>query len=299
MASTRGYARSAYSLAAQARRQPGSAFKTMALVAALRAGIDPWRTTYPSREIDIESERYGRIEIKNYGDSYAGRRVPLDEAMLRSDNTVFMRLTLDLGPQRVVRAARRLGIMTDLQPDPAISLGGLRDGVTPLEMAGAYATLAADGVRSRPRIIRRVEFPDGRVERWRPDTRRTIGRTAARATGEILAENMTSGTGGRAAFRCPAAGKTGTTDGYKDAWFAGWVPRQATAVWVGYSTPRPMRDVRGVQVAGGTYPAEIWGRFMADNVRTCRSLPRLAGRQRGTLSPSCATRTTTRGRRCR
>jgi penicillin-binding protein 1A len=299
MASTRSYDRSAFSLAAQARRQPGSAFKPMALVAALRRNVDPWRTAYPSRPIDRMTRRHGKIETKTYDDTYAGRRVSLEEGMLRSDNTVYMRLTLDIGPRAVVDAARRMGIQTPLNPYPSVTLGGLDEGVTPMEMAAAYGTLANDGVRARPRAIRRVEFPDGRVDRWKPRAKRTLTRRTARAMTEILAENVTSGTGGRARIGCPVAGKTGTTDSYKDAWFAGYTRGLSTAVWVGYSTPRPMRNVHGIRVAGGTFPAEIWGRYMRTMVDACRPLRRLAGAQRRLLKPACDGRTTTRQRACR
>jgi penicillin-binding protein 1A len=194
-------------------------------------------------------------------------RSTIAEATLRSDNTVFARMTLDLGPASVAATARRMGIETRLAQVPSIGLGV--SAVSPLEMASAYGTLAAGGVHAPPTGIRRVVLEDGRVDATAGARagrgRRVLSDAVAYAVTRILEQNILRGTGERAAIGRPAAGKTGTTDDYTDAWFVGYTPTLATAVWVGYPDAAiPMRSVHGITVAGGTFPAEIWGRFMAE-----------------------------------
>src|SRR5437588_826629 len=175
-------------------------------------------------------------------------------------HTGYAQLDLDVGPKNVARTARLLGIRTHLDGIPSEGLGGLRLGVSPLEMASAYATLAAGGMYSEPRASRKVVFPDGKVdELGKPLRKRVITDGQAYAVTKILQMNVQRGTGTAANFGCPAAGKTGTTDNYNDAWFVGYTPSMATAVWVGYPTAlKEMRSVHGIQVAGGTFPAQIW-----------------------------------------
>ena len=183
---------------------------------------------------------------------------------LSSDNTVYARLTLDLGPNRVAGMARSLGVRTPLSPVPSVGLGTIA--VSPLDMASAYATLAGEGVYSRPRAITKVELPGGRIDKhWgKSHRKRVIADGTAYEVTQILEENMQSGTGIAAGIGRPAAGKTGTTDDHADAWFCGYTPDLATTVWVGYpSAEIPMESVHGISVAGGTFPAEIWRRFMA------------------------------------
>jgi penicillin-binding protein 1A len=163
MASTGTYAESNFNLAAQGHRQPGSAFKTFVLTAAVRAGVDPDATSYTSKPLNIDDPTFGHWEVKTFGNSYIGT-VSLTRATLSSDNTVYAQLILDLGPKKVCETAKLLGITTKLDCYPAEGLGGLTRGVTPLEMAGAYATLASGGIRHRPTGIERVVFPDGKSE---------------------------------------------------------------------------------------------------------------------------------------
>ena len=152
---------------------------------------------------------------------------------------------MDLGPDQVKQTARDMGIRSKLNGYPAETLGGLENGVSPLEMATAYATLASGGYRNRPTAIKRIVFPDGHAEQGKSLPKRfRVKRTkvftdgvAAKAT-EILEQNMIGGTGTRAQIGCPAAGKTGTTDNNTDAWFVGFTPRLSTAVWVGYPDSR-------------------------------------------------------------
>ena len=144
-------------------------------------------------------------------------------------------------------------------------IGGLTNGVSPLEMANAFATIASGGIRNKPIAIQRVVFPGGRAEDLgKPRRVRAFPDGMAAEAQKILEDNVQSGTGTAAAFGCPAAGKTGTTSDYKDAWFVGFTPEMATSVWVGYpNPPTPMTSVHGITVAGGTFPAQIWHDFMS------------------------------------
>ncbi|MBK5229893.1 MAG: penicillin-binding protein, partial [Thermoleophilia bacterium] len=155
MASSGGYGQSQFNLAAQGARQPGSSFKPMALVTALRQGINPETTTYNSHPIDIKSSPWGPIKVKTYSNNYSGN-INLVRATTTSDNSVYIQLALDVGPKNVRDTARLLGIRSKLNGYPAESLGGLERGVSPLEMSRAYATLSAGGVRSQPEAIERV-----------------------------------------------------------------------------------------------------------------------------------------------
>jgi penicillin-binding protein 1A len=141
-------------------------------------------------------------------------------------------------------------------------------GVSPLEMASAYATLATGGVYSEPMAIRKVEFPDGTEDTdpgWgKPRRKRVIADWVANEVTEILEDNIRSGTGTGAAIGRTAAGKTGTTEEHSDAWFCGYTPNLSTTVWVGYPQGEiPMESVHGISVAGGTFPAQIWRLFMS------------------------------------
>jgi penicillin-binding protein 1A len=159
-----------------------------------------------------------------------------------------------------------MGIRTKLQPVASIGLGS--NSVSVLEMASAYATLAAGGVRSEPMAIRRVVLPDGKVDRgWGvPKRRRVLSDGVAYEVTQILQQNVVAGTGTGAYYGDPStAGKTGTTDNFADAWFAGYTPRASTVVWVGYPNAQiEMSSVHGIRVAGGTFPATIWNLFMSN-----------------------------------
>jgi penicillin-binding protein 1A len=258
MASSGTYGERRFNLAAQGHRQPGSAFKTMVLTAAVLEGVDPDSTSYTSRPLAINDPEYGEWNVRTFGDSYSGS-MSLTSATLASDNTVYAQLILDIGPDKVCHTAKLLGITTKLDCYPAEGLGGLTRGVTTLEMANAYATLAAGGVRRRATGIARVQFPDGKSERLgKPKGKRVMTDGQAYEVTKILKSNVTSGTGTRANYGCPAAGKTGTTDEAKDAWFVGYTPRLSAAVWVGY----PDAGVAMPGAQGGEYAAPVWNAFM-------------------------------------
>jgi penicillin-binding protein 1A len=261
MASSDSYEQSQFNLAAQGHRQPGSTFKAFVLTTAIKQGIDPYSTYYTSKPLDLNLPKWGHWEVHTADEGYLGR-VNLQQATVASDNTVFAQLDLDVGPERVAETAHSLGIVSPLDGIPAEGIGGLRIGVSPLEMADAYATLAAGGIRHDPVAIERVVFPGGRVERPnRSKPRRVVSEAVAYEVTRLLHDNITEGTGTAAYTGCPGqAGKTGTTDRETDAWFAGFQPNLTSVVWVGYpeSNAIEMTSVHGITVFGGTFPAEIW-----------------------------------------
>ena len=270
MASSRAYGDLKFNLAAQGKRQPGSTFKVMTLMTALRRGVDPDTTSYTSMPLNFTDPEWGQIEVSTYGETYNGR-MNLHSATLQSDNTVYMQLALDVGPDEVRKTAEDMGITTKLDGFPAESLGGLRLGVSPLEMSRAYATIANGGERVKPIAVTKVTFPDGRSEApFEQKKVRVFTDGQAYEATKILQANMTGGTGGLAQIGCPAAGKTGTTDEFTDAWFAGYTPTLSTAVWVGHADSR--ESMPGA--AGGVVAAPIWGAYMnAVKGKECGDFP--------------------------
>jgi penicillin-binding protein 1A len=261
MVSDSYYGQSQFNLAAQGHRQPGSTFKAFVLTTAIKQGIDPYTTYYTSKPLVLDLPHWGHWEVSTADEGYQGT-VNLQQATVSSDNTVFAQLDLDVGPKSVAQTAKSMGIETELDGIPAEGLGGLRIGVSPLEMASAYATLAAGGIHREPVSIEKVAFPGGRVDRPQAAApRRVLPEAVAYEVTRLLRDNITEGTGTAAHTGCAGqAGKTGTTDEYTDAWFSGYQPNLATAVWVGYpeSNDISMTSVHGITVFGGTFPAEIW-----------------------------------------
>jgi penicillin-binding protein 1A len=254
-----------FNLVAQARRQPGSTFKTFVLTAAINEGMNPDSTYYVSAPFHYQPDPYTPAwDVQTYDHSYSGS-ISVHSATLASDNTVYAQLTLDVGPQKVAEMAHALGIRSHLDVVPAMGLGA--DAISPLEEASAYATLAAGGIYSKPMAITKVVLANGKVDTdagWgQPQRSRVISDGVAYEVTKILEDNVLEGTGVGAYFGRPAAGKTGTTDNHADAWFSGYTPQLETTVWVGYPQGEiPMEDVHGIAVAGGTFPATIWKLFM-------------------------------------
>lgn len=272
MVSSSSYDQSQFNLAAQGHRQPGSTFKTFVLTTAIKQGVDPYSTYYTSKPLNLELPEWGHWEVHTADEGYQGT-INLQQATVASDNTVFAQLDLDVGPDNVAATAKSMGIATELDGIPAEGIGGLRIGVSPLEMADAYATLAAEGIHRNPIAIRRVVFPGGRVDRpEQADPKRVITEAVAYEVTRLLHDNITGGTGTAAYTGCPGqAGKTGTTDNYTDAWFAGYQPNLATVVWVGYpqSNEIEMTSVHGMTVFGGTFPAQIWSSLYSNAEVPC------------------------------
>ncbi len=255
-----------YNLVSQGRRQAGSTFKTFVLTAAVERGVNPDTTYYRSGPFKYQPDPLTEPwEVETYSKSYLGA-TSISRATLASDNTVYAQLTLDLGPENVAAVARKMGVTVPREEIvPAMGLGSIS--VSPLEMAAAYATLASGGIYSKPMAIRKVVFSDGKEDtntEWgKPQRKRVLADWVAYEVTQILEDNVLSGTGVGAQIGRPVAGKTGTTDNHADAWFAGFTPQLETVVWVGYPQGQiPMESVHGISVAGGTFPADIWRRFM-------------------------------------
>jgi penicillin-binding protein 1A len=263
-----------FNLLSQARRQPGSTFKAFVLTAAVEQGINPDSTYYVSAPFTYKAHPAGSCDdgtwwcVHTYANDYYGWS-SIRSATLRSDNSVYAQLTLDVTPEKVADVARRMGVRSQLDVHgayvPSIGLGSIA--VSPLDLATAYSTLAAGGVHAEPMAIRKVVLADGRNDTeagWGvPKRHRAISEGVAAIVTRILEQNVQSGTGTRAAMGRPAAGKTGTNEEHADAWFAGYTPELATTVWVGYTGGEiPMESVHGISVTGGSFPAEIWRLFM-------------------------------------
>jgi penicillin-binding protein 1A len=269
MAESKSFDESQFNLAADGHRQPGSTFKAIDLADALSRGIDPNSTYYDSHTLapgwlSVEP----KYEVKTFGGEQNGV-INLVSATLKSDNTVYAQLAADLGEDTVTQMAYKMGVKTHLSSYPAEALGGLTLGVTPLEMAEVYATLADGGYRNEPIAITKVVFPDGKVDSsWGTPHRERVLSTAI--TGEetaILHQNVLGGTAGKSAIDCPTAAKTGTTSELYDAWLDGYNSRYATVVWMGYPKRNiSMTDVHGQPQQGGYLPADIWHAYMSQVV---------------------------------
>ena len=251
-------------------RPAGSAFKMFALVAALERGIPPEAVFQaPDRLVLPRPGRGPAWRVANY-EGHGFGQATLRSATALSINTVYAGLLLrlgagdaDRGAKAVVETAARMGVASPLKPVPSAVLG--TGEVTPLEMAGAYATLAARGRQAVPFGVVRITGADGRVLfQARPGTDAVVQPGVAAIAADVLREVVDHGTGVRARIGRPAAGKTGTTQDNADAWFVGFTPSLAAAVWVGYPQGQlPMVPPRTASpVSGGTWPAAIWSGFM-------------------------------------
>jgi penicillin-binding protein 1A len=191
-------------------------------------------------------------------ESYQGT-INVTKATIVSDNTVYAQLAADLGWDKLDETAHAMGITSPLFGYPAEVIGGLKIGVTPLQMADAYATLANGGTHIPATIIDRIVFPDGSVRSFgNPPQTRVFSYGEAYEGTSVLKQVITSGTGTAAGYGCPAAGKTGTAENYENAWFVGYTPRMSTAVWVGY----PQGNIPMADGFGGTLAAPIWHDYM-------------------------------------
>jgi len=273
-----------FNFVTSARRQPGSTFKTVALTTAVSLGMNPFTTSYLSAPLHYQPDPLCNPsvpgcawDVQTYEHTYAGVESVLS-ATLQSDNTVYARLSLDVGPQNIVDMAYRLGVRSSpLEAVPSIALGSI--GVTPIEMASVYSTLAAGGIYSKPMAITKVVLPNGKVDTdvgWgQPQRERVIPDWVADTVTKVLEQNMLYGTGTGAHLSGHTdAGKTGTTDNYADAWFSGYTPRLEATVWIGFPSGEiPMLDVHGIAVSGPTFPATIWHLYMETAVGNKPDVP--------------------------
>jgi penicillin-binding protein 1A len=279
MAESESYDQSQYNLASQGHRQPGSTFKAIDLADALSRGVDPNSTFYNSHTLSPGwLTGYPTYEVKTFENTSSNKSINLVQATLASDNTVYAQLAADLGEETVTQMAHRLGVREYLHSYPAEALGGLTVGVSPLEMADVYATLADGGWRNTPIAITKVVFPGGHVDsNWgKPHRVKVLSDGVTSEETEILHQNVLGGTAGRSAINCPTAAKTGTTSNLVDAWLDGYTPNYSTAVWMGYPNKLvPMTDVHGQPQQGGYLPAEIWHAYMAavTEGESCASFP--------------------------
>ena len=241
----------------QARRQTGSAFKVFALMTLIHDyNGDPNSTYYTSRPLAagwLPQDPTWSVHTAEL--SYQGT-INITHATTISDNTVFAQLAADLGPSKIDQTAHAMGITSKLTANPAEVIGGLTDCCTMLEMADAYATLASGGLHFPPTILSRVVFPDGSsTDMGNPVPTRVFSDGETYAATKVLETVIQSGTGTAANYGCPAAGKTGTAENLDNAWFVGYTPKLATAVWVGY----PQGNIpMGPNGFGGTLAAPIW-----------------------------------------
>jgi penicillin-binding protein 1A len=250
-----------FNLAVQGRRQPGSSFKTFVLVTALEEGFSPYET-YESSPVNIKLPS-GVWKVRNAEGGGMGK-ITIRTATVHSVNAVFARLIMDVGPEKVVDTARRMGITSKIRPFPSIALGS--EPVTVLEMASAYSTLARGGKKIEPIAIVKVTDASGRIiDEFKPKAVKAIDPWAAYTAVDILKDAVRYGTGTRARIKWPCAGKTGTAQEYRDAWFVGFTPQISTAVWVGFKNAQiSMRNIHGfARVYGGTLPAIIWKKYMS------------------------------------
>jgi len=256
-----------FNLAAQGARQTGSAFKPFVLIDAIwKKHADPNQTVYVSAPFTYQPSPAAKPwSPHTYENTFFGAET-LAKGMILSDNVVYAKLTLDVGPAAVAHVAHLLGIKSHLQVVPSIGLGS--NSVTPLYMASAYATIAAEGIYRKPYAIRKVVLPNGRADtshHWGAGKgKRVIPKGVAYTLTQVLEQNVKHGTGISAQIPGRVvAGKTGTTSNWTDAWFCGYTPRRATVVWVGYPHKAvPMRSVHGIHVQGASFPASIWHDFM-------------------------------------
>ncbi|QDZ01870.1 penicillin-binding protein [Nitratireductor mangrovi] len=244
------YANSQFDRASEARRQPGSAFKPFVFLAALEAGRTPesMRNDAPVR--------IGKWTPDNYNGKYYGR-VTLATALAKSLNSVSAQLAMEVGPRAVVDTARRLGIESKLAANTSIALGTSE--VTPLEITAAYVPFANGGYRPSVHFVRRVKTLTGKLlyEHKPASIPRVISAEHVAMMNQMMAETVRSGTARNAAFGWPAAGKTGTSQNSRDAWFIGYTANLTTGVWFGNDDGTPTKNV-----TGGSLPALAWHEFM-------------------------------------
>ncbi len=249
------YGTSPYNRAVVARRQPGSVFKPLIYAAAFERGIRP-DAVIEDKPLVIRNRDGSTWRPKNYDNRYHGP-TSLREALVHSRNIVTIRLLQKIGIRPVLALAHRAGITAPLRPELPLALGA--SPVSLLEMTGAYTVFAADGLYHAPFAITRVRDRNGRIHPWsRPPVRRVVSPATAHQVSAILAEVIRRGTGRRAAGIPGAAGKTGTSDDNRDAWFIGYTPSVTTGVWLGYDRGRSL----GRGETGGRAAAPVWKAFM-------------------------------------
>ena len=262
MVGGKDYAKSKFNLATQGRRQPGSSFKTFVLVTALEQGMPPTFKVDSQAPVSIPSKP--KPWVVNNDEGHGNGMMSVDEAMWASVNAVYARVAWAIGIKNVAHTARVMGITTHIPNYPSIALGSVN--CTPLEMASAYGTLANNGVHYDPIVITKVYDRHRQVIfAAHPQGKQVIKPSIAYATTQVLEGVIQQGTASRADIGRPSAGKTGTSQSNRDAWFVGYTPQLVTSVWVGYTTERTIM-VDGSKGFGGTLAAPIWAAFMSKSL---------------------------------
>jgi penicillin-binding protein 1A len=252
-------------------RQAGSSFKPFALIAALENGIPPYRTYPAPSSIVLNDPPCGSEDypwtVRNYDGASYGGSMTVEQGLISSVNVVYAQIIRDVHPERVVDVAHRMGIRSRLRPYCSAVLGA--NEVNTLEMASAFGTLATLGRRVPPTGIERIEDARGHVLfQADPQPRQVLNPAVADTAVQIMRKVILYGTGTAANLGRPAAGKTGTAQEWRDAWFAGFVPQLTAAVWVGFPAGQiAMTGTRIGNVTGGSFPAQIWHAFMAQVVQ--------------------------------
>ncbi len=256
-----------FNLATQGSRQTGSAFKPFVLAAALENGFSLTSTFAGGSSIVITTDS-GPWQVENYGGANFGNLTLLDGTVW-SVNVVYAQLVDAVGPAAVVDVARAAGITSDLQPFHALALGAQEASV--LDMASAYGTFAAEGIHISPIFVTAIETTEGiNIYSGVPIITEAIDRSVAQQVTVALSEVVARGTGARADIGRPVAGKTGTSQEHRDAWFVGYTPELATAVWVGYPQAQiaMVPPATPIKITGGSWPAQIWAQFTASALVT-------------------------------
>lgn len=258
MVGGRNYLKNKFNLATQAHRQPGSSFKTFVLTTAIDEGMPPYYKIDSSSPAYIPTKPHEWV-VNNDEGSGSGM-MSLSDATAYSVNCVYARLIWALGSRKVALMAHRMGIQTPLPNWPSIALGSRN--CTPLEMASAYGTLATEGIHYSPVAVTKVVAPGGTVMfAIKPHGTRVIRPEVAYAVTDVLKGVLDFGTAGGEGIGRPAAGKTGTSQDHRDAWFVGYTPQLVTAVWSGYTRERTIYW-QGSKAFGGSLAAPVWNKFM-------------------------------------
>ncbi|MDD3777070.1 MAG: PBP1A family penicillin-binding protein [Actinomycetota bacterium] len=262
------YQKNKFNIATQGKRQPGSVFKVMVLAEALRQHI-PMQTTYnPNGPITIELPQSPSWQVDNYGGQKFDRELNIEEATIHSVNVIYAQLMMEVGAENVEALCQEMDIQ-DIGSNPAIALGGLEVGVTPLDISKAFSTFAAGGIYHPPVSILKITDAQGNAlydyqEQAEQPEKQIMEPAYAYKLTQILSKVIKEGTGTGANIGRPAAGKTGTTSDHRDAWFAGYTPDLVTVVWMGHpESSQSMEPINGRTVVGGSFPADIWNKFMS------------------------------------
>ncbi len=257
-----------FNLATQSKRQPGSTFKVFALLSALEQGVSPYTTFNPNGDVIFNIEGSEPWEVGNYNNQkYDINEMTVLEATVKSVNVVYSQLIMKIEAYGMAKLAMDMGIETYMDPYPAMGLGGLTTGVSPLEVCTAFSTIANYGVRNDPVAILKVVDKDGDIiKEHQKESRHVVTPINAYRAIEIMQQVVQRGTGTRAKLEDrPCAGKTGTTDEAENAWFTGFTTNLAASVWMGYAEANvKMGTLHDMRVQGGAHPALIWNSFMSE-----------------------------------